>query len=94
MTTSPSVYARHPRNGATARAIAERVGATVRTAQRWTSEPRETYLNRAAERREKIRELRAAGMTMRAIAAQLGCSVGAVHYAIHQGVTDTEAATG
>lgn len=84
MTTRPSVYARHPRNGATAKAIAERVGTTVRTAQRWTSEPRETYLSRAAERHDRIRKLRQNGMTIRAIAAAVGCSVGAVHYALNQ----------
>ena len=37
-TLPPSVLARYPRNGRTAREAAERVGMSVRTAQRWTSE--------------------------------------------------------
>lgn len=77
-----SVYGRYPRGGRTAREAAKWSGKSIRTAQRWTSEPRETYLSRAQERREKIRELRAAGKTMRAIAAELGCSVGTVHNAL------------
>lgn len=77
------VLGRYPRHGKTAREVAERMGTSVRTAQRWTCEPRETYLSRAAERAEKIRELRASGMTMRAIAAEMGCSVSTVHYAIN-----------
>lgn len=77
-----SVYGRHSRSGKTAREAAEWASCSIRTAQRWTSEPRETYLSRAQQRRERIRELRATGMTMRAIAAELGCSVGTVHNAL------------
>ncbi|MCH9728849.1 MAG: helix-turn-helix domain-containing protein [Actinomycetia bacterium] len=80
--TRPSVYGRYPRNGRTARELAERMGTSVRTAQRWTSEPREVFVNRGKQRREKIRELRSSGMSMRAIAAELGCSVGTVHNAL------------
>lgn len=80
--TTPSVYARFPRNGRTARELAERTGMSIRTAQRWTSEPKDVYLARANERRERIRTLRVTGMTMRAIAAEVGCSVGTVHNAL------------
>lgn len=55
-----------------------------RSAQRWTSEPREVYLARAAQRHEKIRQLREQGMTMREIANQVGVTVGAVHYALNK----------
>ena len=83
-TLPPSVLARYPRNGRTAREAAERVGMSVRTAQRWTSEPREVYLARAAQRHEKIRQLRKQGMTMREIASHVGVSVRAVHYALNK----------
>lgn len=73
------VYARYPRNGKTARALAEKMGASVRTAQRWTSESREDYLARANEKRCRVRELRARGLSIRAIAKQTGYSVGTVH---------------
>lgn len=77
-----SVYARYPRNGRTARALAEKTGMSPRTAQRWTSEPREAYEARAVERRELIRELRGRGLTYRAIAAEVDCSIGTVHNAL------------
>ena len=80
----PSVLARYPRRGRTAREVAERTGTSISTAQRWTSEPREVYLARAARRHETIRRLREQGLSMRAIAEQVGCTVGAVHYAIHK----------
>ncbi|WP_415270964.1 helix-turn-helix domain-containing protein [Gordonia amicalis] len=70
------------RGGRTARDIAEQTGLSPRQVQSWTSEPRTTYLARAHERREKIRALRATGLSMRAIATQLGCSVGTVHKAL------------
>lgn len=65
------------------RELAERIGKSPRTIARWTSESREEYLSRAAERHRKVRELRAEGMTMRAIAEELGISLRSVHYAIH-----------
>ncbi|WP_408610982.1 helix-turn-helix domain-containing protein [Brevibacterium yomogidense] len=40
-------------------------------------------MSRAQKRRAKIRELRATGMSMRAIAEEVGCSVGTVHYALN-----------
>ena len=75
-------YGRYPRNGRTAREMAAKVGVSVRTAQRWTSQPRDEYLAAAAQRREKIRALRAKGLSMRAIAAEVGCGVGTVHRAL------------
>src|SRR5690625_6434651 len=52
---------------------------SVRTAQRWTSEPREVFIKRANEKRVRVQELRAEGLSIRAIAAEIGCSVGIVH---------------
>lgn len=78
------VYGRYPRNGRTAREMAAKVGISVRTAQRWTSQPRDEYLAAVAQRREKISALRAEGLSMRAIAAEVGCGVGVgtVHRAL------------
>ena len=73
---------RVPRNGKSVREIAERTGFSTNTIIRWTSEPREDYLRRGHERAERIRELRAEGLTMRAIAERLDCSVGTVHRAL------------
>lgn len=77
-----TTYDRFPRNGKSARDAASRVGVSVRTAQRWTSEPRSVWLERAAQRRRKIHDLREKGLTMRQIAAELEISVGTVHYAL------------
>lgn len=65
--------------GLTAKEAGERVGRSARTIRRWTSEPREDFLARANEKRAKVAELHAQGLTMRAIAKELGCSVGTVH---------------
>lgn len=73
---------RLPRNGLSVRELAARTGVSTASIIRWTSEPREVYLGRAEERQERIRQMRASGMTMRAIAAELGCAVGTVHYAL------------
>jgi len=72
----------HPRNGWSVRELAKKTGVSPRSIVNWTSEPREEYLNRAEQRRRKIRELREDGLSMRAIAAELGCSVGTVHNAL------------
>lgn len=79
---------RLPRNGMTVRELAERTGVSTASIIRWTSEPREVYLSRAQQRREKIRELRKTGLSMRAIATQLGCSVGTVHNALKEEPSD------
>lgn len=77
-----STQYRHPRNGWSVRELAEKTGASPRSIINWTSEPRETYLGRVEERRQQIRELREQGLSMRAIAAEVGCSVGTVHNAL------------
>ncbi|MBG9287806.1 helix-turn-helix domain-containing protein [Corynebacterium belfantii] len=79
-----SIYARYPRNGKTARELAEKLGSSVRTAQRWTSEPRQVYLKRAEERRQRALKLREKGLSIRAIAKELGCSVGTIHRYLKQ----------
>lgn len=71
-----------PRNGLSVRELAARTGVSTASIIRWTSEPREVYLERAQERAERIRKLRESGMTMRVIAAELGCAVGTVHYVL------------
>lgn len=75
---------RRPRNGRTIKEAAALTGLTEQTIKRWTSEPREIYENRAAERHARIHQLRSEGMTMRAIASELGISVGTVHYALQK----------
>lgn len=73
---------RHPRNGMSVRELAAKVGVSEKSIVRWTSEPREVYLSRAQQRRVRIRELRETGLSMRAIAAEVECSVGTVHNAL------------
>ena len=70
---------RIPRNGKTIREVAEGTGLSTATIERWTSAPREDYLAQANEKRAQVQELRAKGLSMRAIAAEIGCSVGLVH---------------
>lgn len=67
------------RNGWSVRELAEKTGASPRAIANWTSEPREDYLARADEKRRRVQELRAKGLTIRAIAAETGYSVGTVH---------------
>lgn len=73
-----TVRDRIPRRGMTARELAERAGCSIRTAQAWTSEPREIYLERAQKRRARILELHAQGLGVRAIARELDCNPGLV----------------
>lgn len=70
---------RIPRNGKTIREVAEGTGLSMITISRWTSEPRADYLARADEKRARVRVLRAQGLSIRAIAAETGYSVGTVH---------------
>ena len=77
-------HERIPRNGLTIRELAARAGVYPRTIKRWTSDPRDVYLSRAEQRRKRIRELRETGLSMRAIAAEVGCSVGTVHNALRR----------
>ncbi|MDM1998712.1 helix-turn-helix domain-containing protein, partial [Mycobacteroides abscessus] len=62
---------------------AERFGVSMRTVQRFAAEPREEFLARAAERRARVVELRAAGLKYTDIAEQVGCSIGVVGRLIH-----------
>ena len=66
----------------TARQLGQQFGRSPRTIRRIIAEPREDFLDRAQQRREQIRELRTTGISMRAIAAEMGCSVGTVHRAL------------
>lgn len=68
----------------TARELGERLGRSPRTIRRYVAEPRDQYNARIAARHEQIRELRAEGLSMRAIASELGVSVGTVHYALNK----------
>ena len=68
----------------TAREVAERLGVSERTVRNFVAQPREEYLADAAARRERIRALRAQGLSMRAIAEKEDITVGAVHYAVHK----------
>lgn len=72
------------RRNKTARELAEQFGVSRRTIQRAIAEPRAEYDARAAARHARIRELRAEGKSMRAIAAEVGVSVGTVHYALNK----------
>lgn len=76
-------YPEHPRNGWSVRELAEKTGASPRSIANWTSEPREIYIARAHEKRDRIQALHDKGLTMRAIAKEVGCSVGTVHRYVH-----------
>lgn len=68
----------------TATEWAERFGVTPRTIRNTVAQERSEYLSEAAKRHQRIRELRAEGLSMRAIAAEVNVSVSAVHYALHK----------
>lgn len=75
--------AAHPiRRKYTAREMAERFNKTPQTIRNLMAEPRSEYEARASERHQRILELRAQGLSIRAIAAELGCSRGPVEYAL------------
>lgn len=80
MSTTPT----RAKRSQTARELAERFGVSPRTIQRTVSQTREDYLNEAAQRRARIRALRAEGLSMRAIAEREGVTVGTVHYSLHK----------
>ncbi|MGH1979314.1 helix-turn-helix domain-containing protein [Rothia sp. L_38] len=58
----------------TARELAEQLGISYSTVRRLMAEPRDQYLARANAKREQVAELRAQGLSIRAIADQLGIS--------------------
>lgn len=68
----------------TAREVAEQLGVSERTVRNFVAQPREQYLAEAAARHERIRAMRAEGLSMRTIAEREGVSARAVHYAIHK----------
>lgn len=68
----------------TARELAERFDRSPRTIRRLVALPRDEYLSAAEKRHQRIRELRAEGLSMREIAAEVGVSVSAVHYALNK----------
>lgn len=71
------------RRNHTAAELAKRFGVTARTIRNTVAEERSVYLSRAERRRQQIRELREQGLSMRAIADEVGCSVGTVHNALN-----------
>lgn len=75
------------RRSHTARELGNRFNRSPRTVRRVIAEPREAYLSRAQQRHTEIRRLRAEGLSMRAIAAKVGCTVGTVHYALSRAMT-------
>lgn len=66
----------------TAREVAAQLKVSPRTVRRVIAQPRQEYLSEAKTRHELIRQLRANGLTMRAIAAEVECSVGTVYNAL------------
>lgn len=78
---------RRGRRKGTASELARRFGVSERTIRYTMAEPRHIYEERASARHERIRKLRAKGMTYREIAAQVDCTIGTVHYALKK---DTE----
>ena len=68
------------RDGITAKELAEKAGVTVRTAQRWTSEPREDFLARAEEKKRTVIKLRTQGLSIREISRRTGYSKSLVHH--------------
>lgn len=74
---------RIPRNGKTAREVSENRLAHSQHHGNGQTDPRENYLSHAEERRQKIRELRKTGLSIHAIAVEVGCSVDTVHNAIN-----------
>lgn len=67
----------------TAREAAELLGVSPRTIRNIVAEPRDQYLARAAERRQRVLELRARGLKLREIAAEIGMTVGGVGTILH-----------
>ena len=72
------------RRPVTARVLAERIGVSERTIKRYVAEPRAEYNARTAARHARIRELREEGKSYRAIAAEVGVSLGTVQYALNK----------
>jgi DNA-directed RNA polymerase specialized sigma24 family protein len=67
----------------TAREAAEKTGFTARHIRRVVAEPRDEFLARAAQRRERVMALRGEGKKYREIADELGLPMGTVKTIIH-----------
>ena len=76
------------RRKGTARELAARLGVSERTIRRYVAEPKKQFEERTEARHARIRELRAEGKSMRAIAQELNISVGTVHYALNKATED------
>ena len=74
----------------TARELGERFGRSPRTIRRIIAQERGEFLAQAQQRGQRIVELRAKGMTMRAIANEVGCSVCTVHRYIKESHEQTK----
>lgn len=72
------------RRPASARVIAEKLGVSQSTVKRLIAEPLDEYESRIETRHARIRELRAEGLSYRAIAAEINVSIGTVHYALNK----------
>nr|CDL66209.1 unnamed protein product [uncultured bacterium] len=62
----------------TARELAEQLGISQSTVRRLMAEPRADFLARANAKRQQVAELRATGLSVRAIAQETGISKSAV----------------
>lgn len=62
----------------TARELAEKFGVSERTIRTMIAEPRADFLARANSKRQQVAELRATGLSVRAIAQETGISKSAV----------------
>lgn len=67
------------RRGLTQKELAEMAKVSVRTVSRRYAEPRNEFRGRAERRKQKAVQLRAEGLSIRAIAAEMGISAGSVH---------------
>ncbi len=72
------------RRNQTAKAMATRLGVSERTIRNVVAEPRQDFLTRARQRRERAVELRDQGLKYREIAEILGCSLGTVGSLLHE----------
>ncbi|WP_237187432.1 helix-turn-helix domain-containing protein [Rothia nasimurium] len=62
------------RRNKTARELSKKFGISERTVRTMIAEPREDFIARANKRRQEVSELRAKGLSVRAIAEELGIS--------------------
>jgi len=80
----PRTPPKRARRKLSARELGERFNCSPRTIRGLIAEERDVYLARAAERHEKMRQLPAQGLSLRAIAAELGCAASTVSRALRK----------